>query len=43
MNGAIVGLVETMTVRHSLATERDAKNYVAALNQVRARMEEVWL
>ena len=40
MNGANVGLVETMTVRHPLATERDAENYVAALGDVRARMEE---
>jgi uncharacterized protein (DUF885 family) len=40
MNGANVGLVETMTVRHPLATERDAENYVAALGQVRMRMEE---
>ena len=29
-----------MTVRHPLATERDAENYVAALGEVRARMEE---
>jgi uncharacterized protein (DUF885 family) len=40
MNGANVGLVETMTVRHPLLTERDAENYVAALGEVRARMEE---
>jgi uncharacterized protein (DUF885 family) len=40
MNGANVGLVEAMTVRHPLATERAAENYVAALGQVRARMEE---
>jgi uncharacterized protein (DUF885 family) len=40
MNGANVGLVEAMTVRHPLATKRDAENYVAALGQVRARMEE---
>jgi uncharacterized protein (DUF885 family) len=40
MSGANVGLVETMTVRHPLLTERDAENYVAALGQVRARMEE---
>jgi uncharacterized protein (DUF885 family) len=40
MNGANVGLVETMTVRHPLLTERDAENYIAALGEVRARMEE---
>jgi uncharacterized protein (DUF885 family) len=40
MNGANVGLVETLTVRHPLATERDAENYVAALGEVRTRMEE---
>jgi uncharacterized protein (DUF885 family) len=40
MNGASVGLVEAMTVRHPLLTERDAENYVAALGEVPARMEE---
>ena len=40
MNGANVGLVEQMTVRHPLLTERDADNYVAALGQVAARMDE---
>jgi uncharacterized protein (DUF885 family) len=40
MNGVNVRLVETMTVRHPLATERDAEIYVAALGDVRARMEE---
>ena len=40
MNGANVRLVETMTVRHPLLTERDAENYVAALGEVRAHMEE---
>ncbi len=40
MRGANVGLVETLTVRHPLLTERDAENYVAALGEVRARMEE---
>lgn len=40
MNGANVGLVEALTVRHPLLTERDAENYVAALGEVRARMEE---
>ena len=40
MNGANVGLVEALTVRHPLATERDAENYVAALGQVGTRMDE---
>jgi uncharacterized protein (DUF885 family) len=40
MNGANVRLVETMTVRHPLLTERDAENYVAALGDVRGQMEE---
>jgi uncharacterized protein (DUF885 family) len=40
MNGANVGLVEALTVRHPLANERDAENYVAALGQVSARMDE---
>ena len=40
MNGANVGLVEQMTVRHPLLTERDAENYIAALGQVAARMDE---
>jgi uncharacterized protein (DUF885 family) len=40
MNGANIRLVETMTVRHPVLTEKDAENYVAALGQVSARMEE---
>jgi uncharacterized protein (DUF885 family) len=40
MNGANVTLVEQMTVRHPLLTERDAENYVVALGQVAARMDE---
>jgi len=40
MNGANVGFVEALTVRHPLATERDAENYLAALGQVAARMVE---
>ncbi len=40
MNGANVNLVETLTVRHPLANEKDAGNYVAALRQVSSRMEE---
>jgi uncharacterized protein (DUF885 family) len=40
MNGANIGLVETLTVRHPLANEKDAVNYVAALGQVATRMDE---
>ena len=40
MNGVNVNLVEVMTVRHPLNTERDAENYVAALGQVGIRMDE---
>ena len=40
MNGASVSLVEALTVRHPVATERDADNYVAALGQVAERMDE---
>jgi uncharacterized protein (DUF885 family) len=40
MNGANVRLVETLTVRHPLLTERDAENYVAALGDVRGQMEQ---
>ena len=40
MNGANVALIETLTVRHPLANEKDAVNYVAALGQAGARMEE---
>lgn len=40
MSGVNVQLVETLTVRHPLLTERDAENYVAALGQVAGRMEE---
>jgi uncharacterized protein (DUF885 family) len=40
MNGANVVLVEALTVRHPLASERDAENYVAALGQVGTRMDE---
>jgi len=38
--GANVDLVEILTVRHPLRSERDAENYVATLGQVGARMEE---
>ncbi len=40
MNGANVNLIESLTVRHPLANEKDAENYVAALRQVSSRMEE---
>jgi uncharacterized protein (DUF885 family) len=40
MGGANVALVETLVVVHPLRTARDAENYVAALAQVAARMEE---
>jgi uncharacterized protein (DUF885 family) len=40
MNGVNIGLVEQLTVRHPLANERDAENYVAALGQAGARMDE---
>jgi uncharacterized protein (DUF885 family) len=40
MNGANINLVEAMTVRHAVANAKDAANYVAALGQVAARMDE---
>src|SRR5437016_6433577 len=40
MNGVNVNVVEALTVRHPVTNERDAQNYVAALGQVNARMEE---
>ena len=40
MSGANVNLVEALTVRHPLATEKDAANYLAALGQVGTRMDE---
>ena len=40
MNGTNISLVEVMTVRHPLATEKDAANYVAALGQVGTRLDE---
>ena len=39
--GANVDLVVLLTVVHPLQTARDAENYVAALGQVGARMDEV--
>jgi uncharacterized protein (DUF885 family) len=40
MSGANINLVETLTVRHPLTTEKDAENYLAALGQVGTRMDE---
>src|SRR5579863_10705408 len=39
-NGANVGLIETLTVRHPLLSEKDASSYLAVLAQVSTRMEE---
>jgi uncharacterized protein (DUF885 family) len=38
--GANVDLVETLTLRHPLATGKDASNYVKRLGQVATRMDE---
>jgi len=40
MNGANVGLVETLTVSYPLLTERDAENYLVVLAQAATRLEE---
>src|SRR5215469_12289524 len=40
MYGANVELVESLTVRHPLVTERDAENYNAVLGQMSIRMDE---
>jgi uncharacterized protein (DUF885 family) len=40
MNGVNINVVEALTVRHPLATEKDAVNYIAALGQVGTRMDE---
>jgi len=40
MSGANINLVENLTVRHPLTTEKDAVNYIAALGQVGTRMDE---
>jgi uncharacterized protein (DUF885 family) len=40
MNGVNVAVVEGLTVAHPLASDHDAVNYLAALGQVEARMEE---
>ena len=39
-NGVNVTIVEMLTVRHPLSTERDAGNYLAALGQVGPRINE---
>jgi uncharacterized protein (DUF885 family) len=40
MNGLNVRVIETLTVRHPLLTEKDAENYLAALALVDDRMAE---
>ena len=40
MSGANINLVEALTVRHPLISEKDAVNYIAALGQVGTRMDE---
>jgi len=40
MNGANVGLVETLTVSYPLRTERDAENYLVVLAQAATRLDE---
>ena len=40
MNGANVSLVESLTVRHPLETERDAANYNAVLGQAAMQMDD---
>src|SRR5262249_47981318 len=39
MNGVNVNLVEVMTVRHPVNSDRDVENYIAALGQVSARLD----
>jgi uncharacterized protein (DUF885 family) len=39
-NGVNVNLIETLTVRHPLLSEKDASSYLAVLAQVSTRMEE---
>lgn len=39
-NGANVGLVETLTLRHPLAQPQDAVNYVTRMTQIGTRMDE---
>lgn len=40
MNGFNVGIIEQFTVRRTLASQRDAENYIAALSQAGKRMDE---
>jgi uncharacterized protein (DUF885 family) len=40
LNGVDVGLINTLTVVHSVLTEKDAANYLARLGQVGTRMDE---
>jgi uncharacterized protein (DUF885 family) len=40
MNGVNVRVIETLTVRHPLLTEKDAENYLASLAQVDDRMND---
>ena len=40
MNGANVGLVETLTVSYPLLTERDGENYLVVLTQAAAGLDE---
>jgi uncharacterized protein (DUF885 family) len=40
MNGVNVNLLEMLTVRHPVNSERDAENYIAALGQVSTRLDE---
>lgn len=40
MNGANVDLVDNLIIGHSVLTERDAENYLAALKQASRRMDE---
>lgn len=39
-NGANVGLVEALTLRHPLVKPEDASNYIARMKQIGARMDE---
>jgi uncharacterized protein (DUF885 family) len=39
-NGANVGLVESLTLRHPLVKPEDASNYIARMKQIGARMDE---
>jgi uncharacterized protein (DUF885 family) len=39
-NGVNVSIIEVMTVRHPLSSQRDAENYLAALSQVGTRVDE---